>query len=315
MTRHDATLTPAKRASLGAHYTPATLARKVTARALQPLLVWPGAMQCAQCTPSVALTNILVIDPACGDGVFLSAAADWLATLLFQAYAEEGLDRSLEEAREVVEQECLLGIDIDPGAVEAAREALPRTEFDCRDALLDWDFDTQGRPCAFLGNPPFLGGGKISGSLGKEYQKRLVAAYPPANGKADLCAYFFLLAAHTLDVGGSKGTTSFIATNTISQGDTREAGLRFLLQEFGQRIYCADTNVPWPGAAKVTTSIVHLANNQLAWELWPEDMLQQAIHWGGAWPRTPPPIEELVRLRRRPVPEKRRPVTQQGSLF
>jgi hypothetical protein len=261
--RHDATLSPEQRSKLGAHYTPAEWARVVAARGLQPLMCWPEAMQCPACAPSVALTNLLVIDLACGDGVFLSAAADILGELLWEAYQCEGIECDKAEARARIEENVLLGVDLDPGAIAAAREALPDTELVCADALFDFDFDTDGRPTAFLMNPPYLGGGKISGTLGTAYQKRLLKEFPHSNGGADLCVYFLLQAAHILDQGGSKGTISAICTNTISQGRTREAGLRFLVQDHRDTIYCADRDVRWPGEAKVVCSVVHLANEEL----------------------------------------------------
>ena len=261
--RHDATLSAADRERLGAHYTERSLADTIVARALQPLMVWPGAMQCPLCAPSVALTNLLVIDLACGDGVFLSAAADILGELLWEACQCEGIECTRDEARVCIEQNVLLGVDIDPGAIEAARRALPNVEFHCADALFDFEFDTDGRPTAFVGNPPYLGGQKISSVLGREYLARLLEDFPSSNGGADLCTYFLLQASHLLDEGKSKGTIGFICTNTISQGRTREAGLRFLLQEHRDTIYCADRNVPWPGKAKVVCSIVHLANEEL----------------------------------------------------
>lgn len=261
--RHDETLAPAERARLGAHYTPVDLAKTIVARALQPLLVWPEAMRCPACVPSSCLLDLLVIDLACGDGVFLSAAADILGELLWEAYQCEGVECDRAEARTCIEQNVLLGVDIDPGAIAAARLALPDTEFHCADALFDFNLDTDGRPTAFVGNPPYLGGMKISGTLGREYQQRIKREFVSAHGNADLCIYFLLAAAQLLDDGKSKGTISYICTNTISQGDTRRAGLAWLLNEHRDTIYCADRDVPWPGKAKVMCSIVHLANEEL----------------------------------------------------
>jgi hypothetical protein len=49
-----------------------------------------------------------------------------------------------------------------------------------------------------------------------------------------------------------------IATNTISQGDTREGGLLWLVAA-GWTIYDATVDLPWPGEAAVTVSVVHCA--------------------------------------------------------
>jgi hypothetical protein len=291
--RRDQTLSPEDRSRLGAHYTPADWARAITARGLQPLMVWPEAMQCSACAPSVSLLNLLVVDPACGDGEFLLAAADLLAPLLVEAYGIEGIPCDAAEARRQVLETCLVGVDIDPGAVEAARERLgPCCRLHVGDALLDEILKTDGRPTAFLGNPPYLGGGKISGKLGKAYQQRLLKQYPSSNGGADLATYFFLKAFELLEEGGSLGTVSFVATNTISQGRTREAGLGYLLQQKGAWIYTADTDLKWPGEAKVSVSIVHLADARLARRLWPEGMRERAKVFPAAWPSDPPTAED-----------------------
>jgi hypothetical protein len=108
---------------------------------------------------------------------------------------------------------------------------------------------------SFLGNPPFLGGGKISGACGKAYLAWLLMAYAPAHGNADLCAYVFRRA---FDLLTRFGTLGFIATNTISQGATRTTGPDWICAHGGE-IYNTTRDVPWPGGAAVTISILHLA--------------------------------------------------------
>ncbi|MCX7689053.1 MAG: N-6 DNA methylase, partial [Fimbriimonadales bacterium] len=73
-----------------------------------------------------------------------------------------------------------------------------------------------------LGNPPFMGGLKISGALGTKYRHWLESTFAPFGGTADLCAAFFRRAFDLLKPGGRLG---MVATNTIGQGDTRESGL------------------------------------------------------------------------------------------
>jgi hypothetical protein len=76
---------------------------------------------------------------------------------------------------------------------------------------------------AIISNPPFQGGQKITGSLGTDYRDYLVEYLANSKrGSADLCAYFFLRASQLVRQGGQCG---LLATNTISQGDTREVGL------------------------------------------------------------------------------------------
>lgn len=76
---------------------------------------------------------------------------------------------------------------------------------------------------AVIGNPPFLGGQKLTGALGTAYREYLVEAIGhAARGSADLVAYFALRAHSILN---RSGQTGLIATNTLAQGDTREVGL------------------------------------------------------------------------------------------
>lgn len=119
----------------------------------------------------------------------------------------------------------------------------------------------------FLGNPPFLGGGKISGRIGVRYKDYLKKAYEASGAQTDLCAYFFQRAGQILldygkEDGISGGGMSFISTNTISQGDTRRTGLQWLLQN-GFYIYNATSSMPWPGDANVHIAVTHLQHKGL----------------------------------------------------
>lgn len=108
---------------------------------------------------------------------------------------------------------------------------------------------------AFVGNPPFIGSAKLSNIEGATYIDFLQVLHAGAHGNSDVCAHFFRRAA---DLIGANGTVGFIATNTIGQGDTRTTGLQQLAAA-GAAVYCADTDVPWPGEAVVSVSMVHLA--------------------------------------------------------
>jgi hypothetical protein len=101
---------------------------------------------------------------------------------------------------------------------------------------------------AIVGNPPFMGGQKISGALGTAYRDYLVEQVAGgARGSADLAAYFVLRAARLLRTGGSFG---LVTTNTIAQGDTREVGLDQIVRE-GFVIMRALPSRKWPGEASL----------------------------------------------------------------
>lgn len=109
---------------------------------------------------------------------------------------------------------------------------------------------------AMVGNPPFLGGKRISGSNGSSYREFLVAEVAEGRkGNADLVAFFFLRATRVAQLRGRVG---FFATNTIAQGDTREVGLDQLTAR-GWTIYRAEKSRQWPGQANVAISQVWLA--------------------------------------------------------
>lgn len=111
---------------------------------------------------------------------------------------------------------------------------------------------------AFVGNPPFIGGQKITGALGTSYRDYLVEYL--ANGKrgsADLVAYFFLRVKSLLK---SDGTFGLVATNTIAQGTTREIGLDQITAG-SATIYRAISSRKWQGAATVVVSFIWLMNN------------------------------------------------------
>lgn len=96
---------------------------------------------------------------------------------------------------------------------------------------------------AVIGNPPFLGGQKLTGAFGVAYREYLVRwVADGARGSADLLAYF-LLVAHRLLNG--RGQTGLIGTNTMAQGDTREVGLDQIVGD-GATIRAAVKSAKWP---------------------------------------------------------------------
>ena len=107
---------------------------------------------------------------------------------------------------------------------------------------------------AIVGNPPFLGGKRISTTLGRPYRDWLVGLHVESNSNADLVAHFFRRA---FGLARNDGAFGLIATNTIAQGDTRASGLRWICAKDGT-IYCARKRVKWPGLAAVVVSVLHV---------------------------------------------------------
>jgi hypothetical protein len=121
----------------------------------------------------------------------------------------------------------------------------PEVFADSRDAGFD----------AIIGNPPFLGGKKLSGALGTVYRQHLIRYIAEGKkGNADLVAFFLLRAQMLLRRGGCTG---LIATNTVAQGDTRDVGLQQLLDR-GVTVYGAVKSEPWPSkSANLEYSVIH----------------------------------------------------------
>ncbi len=140
----------ARRAATGAHYTPRSLATDIADNALEPLVYRPGPLETSQrdqwrLRPSSEILALRVADIAMGSGAFLVAACRYLADRLVEAWDAEGradatravrrrVGRSLAtdaevedvllDARRLVAEHCLYGIDINPLAVEMAKLSL-----------------------------------------------------------------------------------------------------------------------------------------------------------------------------------------------
>jgi hypothetical protein len=106
-----------------------------------------------------------------------------------------------------------------------------------------------------VGNPPFMGGKRITGPLGSDYREHMVRWIAgDTRGNADLAAYFVLRAGQVVR---RQGIVSLLATNTIAQGDTREVGLDRMVAG-GWSIGRAVKSRPWPGGANLEISEIWL---------------------------------------------------------
>lgn len=237
-----------------------------------------------------ALLRFRVLDPACGSGNFLYVAFRELYRLDTEILARirefpstQGQGNAKVTWGVGIQTANFFGIDINPFAVELAKvtlniakkiafderreiaadlvgqmeldvdPSLPLDNLDrnivCEDALFaEWP-----EVNAIVGNPPFLGGLKIRSELGPAYLQELQGRYPGVNGRADLCAYWFRRAHDHLGDGGRAG---LVATNTIREGNTREAATDYVVER-GGTITNAVSSQPWPGVAVVNVSMVN----------------------------------------------------------
>lgn len=114
-------------------------------------------------------------------------------------------------------------------------------------------FNQGGFDC-ILGNPPFLGGKKISGSFGDNYLNFIKTNTQPSSGGLDLVTYFFR---RIFVIVKQRGFQALISTNTISQGDSRVGGLENIINKGGIINY-AIKSTPWPGLAAVEVSLISI---------------------------------------------------------
>ncbi|WP_133717051.1 Eco57I restriction-modification methylase domain-containing protein [Methylocaldum gracile] len=126
------------RKNTGSYYTPDSLVQELIQSALDPVIEQRLASNPAH--PSGALLSIRVIDPACGSGHFLLAAARRLAEKLAQLQSPEGAvtPQDYRHALREVVARCIFGVDRNPMALELARTALWLEGYE------------EGRPLSFL---------------------------------------------------------------------------------------------------------------------------------------------------------------------
>ncbi len=116
--------TSSERKQTGSYYTPDAFVQLLIKTALDPVI--EKRLQEATSPPEDALLALRVIDPACGSGHFLLAAARRIAErLALVRSADSTVTPTIYRValRDVI-QHCIYGVDLNPLAVELARMAL-----------------------------------------------------------------------------------------------------------------------------------------------------------------------------------------------
>jgi hypothetical protein len=175
------------------------------------------------------------------------------------AFFNEDKPKAREIERQKVESLFSASLSVDWSKIDAIAKSLqlsenPLTPFHWEIEFPEVFARHNGGFDAIIGNPPFLGGVKISNLLGMPYFSYLTSVFVEAGHLADYVAYFFRRAYFLCR---EQGTIGLIATNTIAQGDTRESGLRWIVENRGT-IYRAIKRLRWPGDATIVVSTVHI---------------------------------------------------------
>lgn len=191
------------------------------------------------------LNHFRVLDPACGSGNFLYLALKALRDVEKRVHVdviELGLHAELSMQ---TGPHNILGIEINEFAAELARVTAwigdiqwcrqngyahatnpilrPLDGIEHRDALLNADGSEAQWPEAdvVVGNPPFLGGSRKSGELGRDYFDALNRVYDQhVPGFADLVCYWFHKALGQISAGKLQAA-GLVATNSIRSGANR----------------------------------------------------------------------------------------------
>ena len=300
-TLFERSLDPSKRSQLGAHYT----SREDILLIVEPVVMaplrrrWKDVQQKAsefarrrdeaQTNRTVRrrqrdltklltdfaheISQIRVLDPACGSGNFLYVALKQLLDLWKEVSilaTELGLPQMLPLPNIAPSPEQLHGIEINPYAHELAQATIwigyiqwlhengfgvpsepilkPLETILLRDAILSHSAD--GSPVdpvwpeanVIIGNPPFLGSKKMRTELGDEYVDALLLLYDNrVPGEADLVCYWFERARELVD-SGEAIRTGLLATNSIRGGANRRVLER--IKETGD-IFLAWSDRPW----------------------------------------------------------------------
>lgn len=258
------------RKSGGIWYTPPRLAAAVTKFTLSITSYPPGYD-----APGYTL-RVLTLDPSCGAGAFLVAAARDIAVRY--AAACTGMtpppEWAVHAVLPTVFSECVYGVDIDPVAVDLARAACwletggaaPPGFMDDNitvgDPLADEipkrlqeRLDGDPDPLYIIGNPPYRDGAKGAapwieqrrGKGGEELFPRpsLDEFRWPGNGRlegrlSNLAAFFWRWAAwKALEVRDYPGTVAFLSPSTYLSADTYD-GMRAHLRRVAREGWIVD---------------------------------------------------------------------------
>jgi hypothetical protein len=216
------------------------------------------------------LRSVTVLDPACGSGNFLYIALQQLKDLEREAiiWASQTLRTPMQFP--AIGPEAVKGIEINPYAAEIARVVIwigeiqwmlnngfayrrnpilrPLDAIEQRDALLDWTdpdhpVEAEWPDATFIvGNPPFIGGGRVRSVLGADYVRNLFRVFGDRLPNfSDFVAYWHekaraMIAASRVEKVG------LLATQGIRGGVNRRVLER--IKETGE-IYMAWSDEPW----------------------------------------------------------------------
>ena len=229
------------------------------------------------------LASLIFLDPACGSGNFLTETFISLRrlendALRYLANGQGSFGGELSRVKVTMQQ--FYGIEINDFAVSVAKAALwiadaqmwqETQEFSTQELpdflplkgydnirendalLLDWTENTPAKHVDYIiSNPPFVGARYMS----KEQKEGLLNVCKGIHGAGDLdyVSAWFVKAAETMQQDPATRTT-FVATNSITQGQSVALLWRHILQERGMKINFAYRTFKWMNETKDTAAV------------------------------------------------------------
>ncbi|MCB0998328.1 MAG: N-6 DNA methylase [Acidimicrobiales bacterium] len=238
-------VTGSRRKALGAWYTPDALVDHVVAVAFEGLR---------------ARARWRVLDPACGDGRFLVAARRHLL--------ERGVaDHTIE----------LVGVDVDPSAVEAARAAIPTARVVLADALADdWGGSAPGFDVV-IGNPPFVN--QLAAATSRGGRSR-----HGGGPYADVAAEFLALAAHLARPDG--GRVAFVLPQSVLAARDAASIRTAVLRDAAIRHCWWAAESMFDAAVRTCAVVLERGGTQTAVTRThgPAFAATSPVPWSGSWP-------------------------------
>ncbi len=175
-----------ERKATGSYYTPDYIVQYIVRETISPLCEGKSSKE---------ILELKVCDPAMGSGHFLTGALNFLTREYLKALELEKPSEDIptkEEAKRIVLDKCIYGMDINPRAVKLAKMSLwlesahPGKKLErLDDQLFEQDTLKLEKPIvedisAYIGNPPWVL--KRDSDLTEEYKKYIQLNYKSAEG-------------------------------------------------------------------------------------------------------------------------------------
>lgn len=231
------------------------------------------------------IRTLKILDPACGSGNFLYIAYRELKRIemeiLDKIHSEFPSKAKIIGSSSLVNVKQFYGMDVNEFAVDLAKitllfakeisiketnkwlengqlgldfemeDALPLDNLDDNIRCIDALFNEWVQADIIIGNPPFLGGKYLRVERGDEYAEKIYKRFPKVKGQVDFCTHWFRLAHNN-----TAKHCGLVATNSVSQGQSRKASLEYINENNGFITSAISTQV-WSGEANVHVSIVN----------------------------------------------------------